>query len=146
MPDIRIQNTEKLDRYFQLVQQEAAKFNAVYFVKDISDEENIGIEEEFYIAELYGWLIPKSKASQFKSIWKNAPVLNSNHFPEWQKYERSVEWEKQNGEINITFWDYNPLFDDKQNRIYLLDGTLEDQLKYIDEFFKHVVKQELPLE
>ena len=76
---------EKFERFFALVQQEAAKQNAVFFLE-------CGEGHDFYTDEmegedLRGWLIPNELADKFEEEWSSSAPGE-----EWMDYIKWAEW------------------------------------------------------
>ena len=59
---------KKFDRFFALVQQEAAKQNAVFFLE--CGEGHDFITDQMEGEDLRGWLIPNAQADRFEKEWK----------------------------------------------------------------------------
>lgn len=132
MKYLKIPQNEKFMRYFERVQAEARKFNAVFF-SDWTNGWKDGTREvrNLDAAELKGWLIPLSKQDEFEVIWKNSDQYSSNQLPEWEVYFRSVEWHFEGEELLIEFWDHNPTPERKEHaaqfKCTTLDGTPAQQ-------------------
>lgn len=69
MRGLRTHEGNEFAKFFQLVQEEAKKKNAVFFLEcgEGNEFSGEGIEGE----DLRGWLIPEQKADAFEREWKN---------------------------------------------------------------------------
>ena len=72
MLGLKTQESEKFEKFFNIVQNSAKKQNCVFFLYagDGNEFETEKLEGE----DLMGWLIPKDKSSEFENEWKNNTV------------------------------------------------------------------------
>lgn len=96
MVGLRTQETSKFKNFFKLVQDRANERNCVFFLDsgDGNEFETESMEGE----NLQGWLVPQSKADEFENIWRN-----NEEDDEWVEFFRWVEWQNQNGIIDVKF-------------------------------------------
>ena len=96
MKGLRTQETEKFNRFFSLIQEEAGKKNSVFFADagDGNDFETPTMEGE----NMMGWLIPSEQAKEFEQIWKTSDVDDS-----WTDFFVWAIWSKSNDTIKIKF-------------------------------------------
>lgn len=64
---LRTQENDKFLNFWKIVQSEAQKNNSVFFL-DCGDGNEI-ITEDFNAEDLFGWLIPNSKVSEFEELF-----------------------------------------------------------------------------
>ena len=102
MRGLRTQEGAKFNRFFQLIQDEAAKTGAVFFA--FAGEGRDIILPNLEGEDLSGWLIPADKADEFEKEWKTDNSLN--HLEKWSDYFMWAEWSEQNGAISIQFNSY----------------------------------------
>lgn len=90
MVGLRKREPRKFERYFKLVQDEAAKRNCIYYL-DAGDGKDI-ITKTLWCSDLSGWLIPntlpKEKIAEFEEAWKSSAVND-----EWFDYFMFVTYE-----------------------------------------------------
>lgn len=96
MLGLKTQETDKFIKFFEIVQKEAQKQGAVFFLDagDGRDIETSEIEGE----DLTGWLVPFSDVERFTSIWEKGEVDD-----EWFDCFVFAIWEMNNDEISIVF-------------------------------------------
>ena len=103
MRGLKKQEDAGFERFFELVQQEAAKRGAVFFA--YAGDGNDIVTPEFEGEELMGWLIPSDKADEFEAVWKTAKSDNDlkdcNDFFLWE------EWSESDGALSIDFVKYD---------------------------------------
>lgn len=92
--------TEKFKNFFALVQEEAKKQDAVFFLEsgDGNDYECGDLD----CADLFGWLIPKADADRFEAIWKKNPH-DIEALDAWYDESCFVRWEMTDGNIKLRF-------------------------------------------
>lgn len=99
MRELRTQENEKFERFFQIVRNEAQKQNCLFFV-------DCGEGREFFEADmegedLSGWLIPAEDAERFQ------PEFDSNEVSEkWDGFMKFLRWKRDNGKIQVQFEDF----------------------------------------
>lgn len=96
MVGLRTQETSKFNSFFKLIQDRANERNCVFFLDsgDGNEFETESMEGE----NLQGWLVPQSKADEFENIWRN-----NEEDDEWVEFFCWVEWQNQNGIIDVKF-------------------------------------------
>lgn len=96
MIGLRTQETDKFNRFFALIQEEAERKNSVFFADagDGNDFETPTMEGE----EMMGWLIPKEKADEFMPLWEKGKVDDT-----WSAYYTWALWEINNNSVKIRF-------------------------------------------
>ena len=98
MLGLRKRENEKFERYFELVQEAAAKDDAVFFADAGTGR---GCETaEMEAEEMFGWLIPKNLAEEFKPGWKVSDIL-----PKFDDYFKWAEWKRDGDKITVYFED-----------------------------------------
>ena len=102
MRGLKTQEGSKFERFFQLVQDEAAKSNAVFFL--LSGEGRDIILPNLEGEDLSGWLIPADMADEFEEEWKDPD--SSEHLDKWDHYFMWAEWSEKNGVISVQFNSY----------------------------------------
>lgn len=101
MRGLRTQEADKFNRFFALVQSEAAKKNSVFFLdtSDGDDFETDTMEGE----TLRGWLIPSDKVSEFEKEWT---VDCHNVGDDWDDFFLWAEWEITDSTVSVSFVKY----------------------------------------
>lgn len=96
MVGLRTQESVKFNRFFELIQAEAKKRNAVFFADagDGNEFETETMEGE----NMMGWLVPNDKTKEFEPIWKSSDVDD-----EWIEFFRWAVWSETDGKIKIKF-------------------------------------------
>ena len=102
MRGLKTQEGSKFNRFFQLVQDEAQKKNAVFFL--LSGEGRDIVLPNLEGEDLSGWLIPADRADEFEKDWQISD--SSEHLKKWDDYFLWAEWKEQNGVISIQFKSY----------------------------------------
>ena len=99
MQGLRTQESDRFRHFFSLVQAEAEKRDAVFFLQagDGNDYETDDLECE----DLMGWLIPKDKIPEFEPIWKAFQVMD-----DWTDYFQWAEWYVEDGAVHVQFKEY----------------------------------------
>ena len=99
MRGLRTQESDKFCRFFQLIQDEASKQNAVFFAfagegRDINLPDMEG-------EDMSGWLIPQDKADEFEAAWTvdNSMVT----LKRWGTFFTWAVWEEHEGKVSISF-------------------------------------------
>lgn len=96
MRGLRTQESKKFNRFFQMIQDEAAKIQSVFFAD--CGEGNDLVTDTLECEDMRGWLIPDAQADEFEKIF-----LNSDVGDEWLDLMCWAEWEKQNDIISVKF-------------------------------------------
>ena len=96
MTGLRTQETQKFNRFFELIQAEAEKWDAVFFADagDGNDFETDTMEGE----DMMGWLIPKAKVKEFQPLWEKSKVDEK-----WSDYFGWALWKKDDNGLFIHF-------------------------------------------
>lgn len=99
MRGLRTQENDKFCRYFALVQTEAEKHGAVFFVE--AGDGNDYVTDSLECEDLMGWLIPNTKIQEFEPLWRTYRVDDA-----WTDYFLWAEWYLEDGDIHVRFQDY----------------------------------------
>lgn len=96
MKGLKSKESEKFNRFFALIQEEAKKSHSVFFAYagDGNDFETPTMEGE----EIMGWLIPKEKEQNFEQLWITNTVDDS-----WSDFFTWAVWSMTDGNISISF-------------------------------------------
>lgn len=96
MQELRTQENEKFERFFQLVRDAAAKQGCVFFVDcgEGNEFSNADMEGE----NLSGWLIPESDVNRFRPGF-----LQNDVSEQWDDRMRFLRWTKNSGQIDVAF-------------------------------------------
>ncbi|EFW38952.1 hypothetical protein [Treponema phagedenis] len=100
MQGLKTQESNKFNKYWDLIQAEAKKKNSVFFAecgegRDFETEEMEG--EDFS-----GWLVPQNKVNEFQIIW-DADTIEIWDHEEYNEYHRFINWKINNGIVSIDF-------------------------------------------
>lgn len=92
------------DQFFELVQEEAAKSDSIFFV--FAGEGNDFETEQISMEDLSGWLIPNNMADAFERDWLEDKF--SDKMQQWEDYFAWVEWAIVGGKVvvNLNILDY----------------------------------------
>lgn len=99
MLGLRTQESDKFNRFWELVQAKARAQGKVFFA-DCGEGhtlETLDMECE----DMRGWLIPKEKAKEFEKEWQQDQVSDK-----WTEFIFWAEWSQKDGEIDIKFITY----------------------------------------
>lgn len=102
MRGLKTQEGLKFERFFQLVQDEAVKSNAVFFL--LSGEGRDIILPNLEGEDLSGWLIPEEQAEEFETAWKQDDSMEA--LEKWSEFFQWAEWRENDNKIKITFQKY----------------------------------------
>jgi len=96
MKGLKTQEKKKFKRFFKIVQREAERQNAVFFLeagdgREFSTETLDG-------EDLQGWLIPQDRADEFQKQW-----INNNFTEDWDDFFGFAIWEKDGETVKIRF-------------------------------------------
>lgn len=96
MLGLRTQETDKFEKFFEIVQKKAEKMNSVFFLEtgDGNDFETETMEGE----NLQGWLVPIEKVNEFKEIWEQ-----HKEDDRYVDFFCWVEWFSDKNNIDIKF-------------------------------------------
>jgi hypothetical protein len=99
MQGLRTQESDKFNKFWLLIQEQAAKKGMVFFgdCGEGNDFETEDMEGENFC----GWLIPQDKVKEFEPNWKDDNVAD-----EWSDNMTWVEWKKEKGKVSIEFNNY----------------------------------------
>lgn len=95
MLGLRTQESDKFIQFFKVVQSEAEKQGNIFFLD--SEDGHDGVVNNIETCDMFVWLIPKEKASDFEKIWKDGQEDD-----EWIRFFASVSWKDDNG-LKIIF-------------------------------------------
>lgn len=100
MRGLRMQESDNFNRYWELIQESAAKCGCIFFgfAGEGRDFEQDNMEGE----DFSGWLVPTECANDFETAW------NEKMFSMFETDYDFVfaEWEEIDGEINVSFNKY----------------------------------------
>lgn len=99
VPGLRTKDTSKFYKFWELVEKEAKNKNCFFFAQcgDGHEDEN----EDMEMSDMFGWLVP---LEFFDDIDKHYRDMDEQYISvHYDKYFKSMEWEKQNGNIIIKF-------------------------------------------
>ena len=102
MRGLKTQESEKFQRFHELVQRQAEKQNGVWFgfAREGNEFETDQMEGE----NLSGWLIPKKDADEFESEWLK--VQGMKGLEKWLRFFKWVEWQMDvDGNVTVEFVD-----------------------------------------
>lgn len=96
MKGLRTQDNDQFIKFFQKVQDEAGKRNAVFFL-DFGEEKNIKFQD-MELDDLFGWLVPLDQVNEFETAF--------TAFSDLQKWDDLSLWcisTVRNNELDIEF-------------------------------------------
>lgn len=96
MQGLRTQESDKFEKYFELVQKKAREKGCVFFLE--SGDGNDFVTGDMEGEDLQGWLIPKSKAASFEILW-----AQNKENDEWADFFCWAKWEKRENKIEVEF-------------------------------------------
>ena len=97
MKGLRSQESEKFNRFWDLVQDEAATQGCVFF-GDCGEGRDL-VTEELEGENFSGWLIPKAQEREFEDRWRRGSVPD-----DWLNHMVWMEWEQTPGNaVKIKF-------------------------------------------
>lgn len=99
MRGLKTQEGKNFEAFFKLVQREAEKINAVFFLE--CGEGNEFFSEHIEGEDLRGWLIPISKADEFEKEWKKGTPGDK-----WQDEIIWAVWSGKESDPEISFVEY----------------------------------------
>ena len=95
---------EKFNKYFELIQQEAAKQGKKFFMDTGEGREHITADME--MEDLSGWLIPLERSEEFMQYWaKEESPHNIPHELDEPFYVFAI-WSIDDGKVQIKFKKY----------------------------------------
>ncbi len=92
MKGLRTQESEKFNRFWELVQNEAATQNCVFFGD--CGEGNDLVTETLEGENFSGWLVPKTQEGEFERFWEKGAVTD-----DWLDHMVWMEWEQTSGGV-----------------------------------------------
>ena len=98
MQGVRKQESDKFQRFFAIIQEEARKNHAVFYA-DAGDG-NDYVTDDLECEDMMGWLIPQEKVQEFEAIWRAGQVDDA-----WSDYYMWAEWFLVDGRVCICFED-----------------------------------------
>ena len=97
MKGLRSQESEKFNRFWNLVQDEATTQGCVFF-GDCGEGRDL-VTEELECENFSGWLIPKAQEREFEGLWRRGAVPD-----DWLNHMVWMEWEQTPGNaVKIKF-------------------------------------------
>jgi hypothetical protein len=99
MRGLKTEEDDKFIKFFNLVQLQAGKQDAVFFLD--CGEGNEVETDEISGENLSGWLVPNNKAAQFEQEWKSHNGVF--YSTKWDKFFCWALWKNSRGNINISF-------------------------------------------
>lgn len=100
MKGLRTQESEKFNRFWNIVQEKAEKQGMIFFADH--GEGNDFETDEMEGEDFCGWLIPFEKEKEFEKDWKDSKVSD-----DWTDNIVWLEWSEENGNIKIDFNNYD---------------------------------------
>ena len=99
MRGLKTQESAQFNRFFQMIQDEAEKQDAVFFAfAGEGHELNLSnLEGE----DMTGWLIPKNQLDSFEPEWSKDNSLVA--LEKWEEYFVWAEWSMQDKKVSISF-------------------------------------------
>lgn len=96
MRGLRTQESEKFNKFFQMIQDEASKSDSIFFADcgEGNDIETADIECE----DMRGWLIPKTQADTFEPLFLKHEVGD-----EWLDKICWAEWVMKDNKVSVSF-------------------------------------------
>lgn len=100
MRGLKTQESEKFNRFWDLIQTTAAKKGCVFFGyagegRDFSTSDMEG--EDFG-----GWLVPMESADSFERVWTSNPAALFQSPPSGTEFTFAI-WNEQSGNITVDF-------------------------------------------
>lgn len=92
----------KFERFFEIVQTQAKKTGAVFFL--FSGEGNELETDEMDLMDLSGWLIPEPKAKIFEKEWEQ--TVRQSDLEKWKSFFTFALWSGKTDSISIDFKDF----------------------------------------
>lgn len=99
MQGLKTQESEKFNKFWELVQKAALKQDKKFFL-------DCGEGREFFLEDmegedLRGWLIPLDKVKEFEPVWKADNISD-----DWIDNISWAEWSNVNGIVTVEFNTY----------------------------------------
>ncbi len=99
MRGLKTQEGHSFLRFFQIVQNEAQRRNAVFFLE--CGEGNEYFADDIEGEDLRGWLIPEEQADLFEALWEAGTPGD-----EWADCIVWALWKSPSNTLSITFRNY----------------------------------------
>ena len=99
MKGLRTQENDKFIKFFEIVQEEAAKLDSVFFLD--CGQGNLFENSQMECEGLCGWLIPKENVKEFESLFVN----NSEQQHNFDAFYTSVDFDVKGDTINVIIED-----------------------------------------
>ena len=99
MIGLRTQENDKFIKFFNIVQNYAAKINCIFFLD--TGEGHDYTSDDLICQDLSGWLIPKTSSSEFEKDY-----LKYNNLDNWDNHYKFAVWNIENSNISIDFKKY----------------------------------------
>jgi hypothetical protein len=96
MRELRTQENDKFEKYFEIVRNAAKKKGCIYFV-DCGEGREL-FTDELEGEDLSGWLIPKEKADMFEKEFQSKDVSEK-----WNSYVCFAIWSNTDKGVEIEF-------------------------------------------
>lgn len=95
MKGLRTHESSNFIKFFEIVQNEAAKLGTVFFLD--CEEGQDGSVNGIGVCNLSGWLVPASQADKFEQTWRA-----HKEDDEWIDFFVFAKWKDENG-LKIVF-------------------------------------------
>ena len=102
MLGLQTQESPKFERSFQMIQNEAAKQNAVFFA--FAGDGHDGEFPDLECEDMMGWLIPNERVAEFQPEWEKDN--SETALERWSRFFTFADWSEVDGSIIISFNNY----------------------------------------
>nr|DAP56891.1 MAG TPA: hypothetical protein [Caudoviricetes sp.] len=99
MRESRTQESKKFEKFFEIVREEAAALDSIFFI-DCGEGREL-VTEDLEMEDLSGWLIPRERADAFEEKFRKNEVSNR-----WDSFVRFAVWEQHGDMITIEFKEF----------------------------------------
>lgn len=99
MRELRTQENEKFQRFFEIVRRQASSLGCIFFCD--SGEGHDLLTDDMEGEDLSGWLIPQGSADEFEREW-----LENDIGEKWDDYMRMAVWHEDQGRVSVTFREF----------------------------------------
>lgn len=96
MRELRTQENEKFEKFFELIRKKANELGCIFFV-DAGEGHELFLDD-LEGEDLSGWLIPFRLADTFEIEWKRLDVDEK-----WNRFFTFAFWRYDNGEVTVFF-------------------------------------------
>lgn len=102
MRGLKTRESERFNRFFQIIQDAAARQHAVFFAfaGDGRDLDLPDLEGE----DMMGWLVPNGNIREFEAEWKTSNT--EENLERWHEFFCFATWELVDGMVMIHFRSY----------------------------------------